>query len=434
MNTMQQSQNPGLILVLGNTGNTGSRVAARLNQKGVPFRGGSRSSSPVFDWNRPAGWGAVLEGIQSVYVAYPQELPIEHATEHIGAFIQHAREAGVKHIVLLTGRGEENGLVQENLLKESGLGWTVIRSAWFSQNFSEGSFADWVDSGELVLPGGRASEPFVDIEDIADVACAALSLPGHMGQVYEVTGPRLLSFGEIAAELTHMLNKPVEFTPVTHAEYRARLKEFGVPESNLALVDFLFQELLDGRNTHLGDGVRKALGREPTDFKAFVQRDLTDRSTRPSGQSVPSYLGAASRAEQIHSFKRFVAEFINGGDEGVLDELVHEDYVYRGPDQEVRGKNGLIHMFRNYRNAFPDLAVTTHNLMADGDKIIMDFSLQGAHKGEFMGMPATGKNFRIRGLIVSRFKEGKITEDWEILDLMTLLNQLEAIPGAALSG
>ena len=423
MNYSQTNQNSGMILVLGNRGKTGRRVAARLNQMGIAFRGGSRSSLPAFDWNEPAGWGAVLEGIESVYLAYPQELPIEGATDHIGTFVQCAREAGVEHIVLLTGRGEEAGLAQENLLKESGLDWTVIRSAWFSQNFSEGGFTDWLDSGELRLPEGRASEPFVDLDDIADVVCAALTLPGHKSQVYEVTGPDLLSLGEVATELADALKKPVTFTPLTHTEYRSSLMEYGLSEDELTVVDFLFKDLLDGRNAHLGDGVQRALGRKPADFKTFVVRELTGDSTSTSKAS------ETGRRHQMHTFKRFVAQFINGGDETVLDELVHDDYVYRGPDQEVRGKSELVQMFRNYRIAFPDLAVTAHNLMGDGDRVMMDFSLQGTHQGEFMGMPATEKSFLIRGLIISRFKEDKICEDWEILDQISLLTQLGAMPG-----
>lgn len=424
MSTIQQRQNPGLILVLGINGNTGSRVAARLQEIGVAFRGGSRTSSPAFDWNYPTGWAAVLEGVESVYVAYPQELPVAHATEHIGAFIEEACKAGVKHMVLLTGRGEEQGLQQEQLLKESGLDWTVIRSAWFNQNFSQGSFTDWMDSGELALPGDRAAEPFVDLEDIAEVACATLCLPGHVGQVYEVTGPDLLSFEEVAAKLS--LKRAVNFVPLSHSAYRAGQKAQGVPEAELALVDFLFQNLLDGRNAHLGDGVQKALGRGPVDFKTFVQRDLIDPDTSSTGQ-----LTLFSPMDHLHTFKRFVTEFINGGNEQVLEDLVHQDYLYRGPGQEVRGKDGLIQLFRTYRDAFPDLAVTTHDLMADSHKVVMDFSLQGTHRGDFMGMPATGNRFCIRGLIVSRFKAGKIANDWEILDQMNLLHQLEAAEKAS---
>lgn len=275
MSKAQQKQSSGLVLVLGGTGNTGRRVTAGLSQMGISFRGVSRTSSPSFDWNKPEGWPAVLDHVKSVYLAYPQELPIQHATKQISAFIDQAQKAGVRHIVLLTGRGEAEGLAQENLLKQSGLHWTVIRSAWFSQNFTEGHFNEWRETGRLTLPEGRASEPFVDIEDLAQVACAALTQAGHNKKIYEVTGPRLISFEEVAADLTQILQKPLTYNPVTHTEYRDQLKAYGVPEDGLDLVDFLFQELLDGRNAYLGDGIQKALGREPTDFKAVMKRDLS---------------------------------------------------------------------------------------------------------------------------------------------------------------
>lgn len=424
MNSMQPStQNPS-ILILGHTGNTGSRVAAHLKQQGIPYRGASRSSSPVFNWSRPEDWDMVLDQVQSVYVTYPQACPMDQATSRISAFIKHAKKAGVQHIVLLTGRGESQALEQEKRLQESGLAWTVIRAAWFSQNFSEGWFTDWQTSGELALPGKRAPEPFVDIEDIAEVACAALTLPGHAGQVYEVTGPDLLSFDGVSNILADVLKKTVHFSPLTQAGYRNHLKQNGVPEDQLSLADFLFETLLDGRNARLGNGVQKALGRAATPFAVFARRELTDREADAGCRMENTDRDSAKQTGNIATFKRFIAEFINGGNEAILNELIQANYLFRSPDHAVRGKDGLIHMFRGYRQAFPNLKVTTHDLMADGDKVMMDFSLQGTHQGNFMGMPPTGNNFNIRGLIISRFEAGKIAEEWEILDLATLHQQL----------
>ena len=425
---MQKIQRP--ILVVGATGNTGRRVTARLEEQGVPVRRGSRASSPPFDWIDSTTWGPALEGVEAVYIAYPQELPLEGATEHIGRFIEQAREASVQRVVLLTGRGEEVGLEQEQRVKDSGLPWTVIRSAWFDQNFTEGSFAEMVQAGELVLPEGRAPEPFVDLEDLADVAVAALTLPGHAGQVYDVTGPRLLTFRDVASGLSLALGRTVTWVPVSLAEFLSGLAEAGATQDTVSLMEFLFGDLLDGRNARLGDGVQRALGREPRDFMAFAQRDLAN-GAEVTMASRNSHAGTKRYIDNTRTIQRFVTEFINGGDEEALDEIVHDDYVYRSPDEDIRGRDGLIGLFRAYRAAFPDLTLTIHDLLADRDKTILDFSLGGTHRGEFMGIPASGRTFRTRGVVISRFLDGRILEEWEILDLMTMFHQLGIHPDGA---
>ena len=272
-NRVKNSQGP--ILVVGDTGKTGRRVAARLEQQAVPFRRASRSSSPPFNWTRAETWRPALEGAGAVYLSYPQDLPIEGATEQIARFVEEAKRSGVQRLVLLTGRGESEGLRQEELVKESGLEWTVIRSAWFDQNFTEGGFAEMLQSGELVLPEGRAPEPFVDLEDLADVAVAALTHSGHAGQIYDVTGPHLLTFEAVASGLSQALGRPVSFVPVSLAAFLTGLAEAGVPADAVVLMEFLFGDLLDGRNAHLGDGVQRALGREPGGFDAFARRELS---------------------------------------------------------------------------------------------------------------------------------------------------------------
>ena len=400
MNEEQHEQSKETILVLGATGKTGRRVASRLQAAGVSLRRGSRSASPAFDWEDDATWDAALSGVQAAYVAYPQDLPIQAATQRIEAFITRAKGAGVQRIVLLTGRGEADGLRQEQMLRASGLEWTVVRSAWFNQNFSEGGFAEMVESGELALPSDRAPEPYVDLDDLAEVVAVALTRPGHSGEVYEVTGPRLLTFLDVATALG------VTYVPLSHAEFIEGLKASGMDEEAIGLMDFLFGPLLDGRNARLGDGVRRALGREPKAFTAFAQRVRNDNA---------------------RTLRRFVTDFINGGDEEVLRELVHTDYVYRTPGEEVFGRDGLAAMFRGYRSAFPDLSLEVQDLLVAGDKTVLDFSLRGTQRGEFMGIPASGRPFDIRGVVISQFRDGKIAEEWELLDVMGMLEQLGAV-------
>ena len=104
---------------------------------------------------------------------------------------------GVEHLVLLSGRGEHHARLGEDVVRNSGLSFTIVRAAWFAQNFSEGYLRDPILAGILPMPGGMIAEPIIDIDDIADVVVAALTEDGHVGELYEVTGPRLMTFAEI---------------------------------------------------------------------------------------------------------------------------------------------------------------------------------------------------------------------------------------------
>ncbi|MFE6872080.1 NmrA family transcriptional regulator [Kitasatospora sp. NPDC057692] len=255
------------VLVTGGTGKTGRRVAERLTALGHTARIGSRTAPVPFDWNDDTTWDAALDGVTAAYLAYSPDLAFPGAVESVGAFARHAAKAGVERLVLLSGRGEEAAQAAEAAVAEAGTGWTVVRCSWFSQNFSESFFLDAVLAGELAVPTGTAVEPFVDADDIADVAVAALTEDGHDGEVYELTGPRLLSFADAAAELSAATGRDIRFTPITVEECREMLAAIGLP------ADFadLFTLILDGRNACLADGVRRVLGREPRDFADFAR-------------------------------------------------------------------------------------------------------------------------------------------------------------------
>ena len=259
-------------LVLGGTGKTGRRVAERLQARGVPMRIGSRSSALPFDWEDRDTWAAALEGATSAYVSYYPDLAVPGAPEAIAALSELAVEAGTRRLVLLSGRGEPEAQRAEQALQESGADWTIVRCSWFSQNFSEGAFVEQVLAGEVALPAGPVPEPFVDVEDIADVAVAALTEDGHAGQLYELTGPRLLRFDEAVAEIAEATGRPVRYVPISNDEFMGGLAQVGVPDDVRSLLAFLFTEVLDGRNAHVTDGVRRVLGREPRDFADYARR------------------------------------------------------------------------------------------------------------------------------------------------------------------
>ncbi len=274
---MSIDQNPtsshtsALTLVLGGTGKTGRRIVAGLEAKGVPVRVGSRSASPSFDWNNEAGWDACLQDVTAVYVNYAPDLAVPGATDAIQAFVDRAKRHGVERLVLLSGRGEEEAQACERIVQDSGLEWTVVRASWFYQNFSEGAFVDMIRSGQITLPVGETMEPFVDVDDIAEVAVAALTEPGHAGEVYEVTGPRLMSFTEVASELSAATEREIHYVQIPHEAFVDGVRDSGAPKEVVWMMDYLFSTVLDGRNAHLTDGIQRALGRPPKDFADYAR-------------------------------------------------------------------------------------------------------------------------------------------------------------------
>ena len=266
-----QSPDNSLILVLGASGKTGRRVADRLEAAGANVRRGSRSAGPAFDWEDPDTWPAVLQDVTSVYVSFFPDLAVPGAPEAVAAFTAAARQAGVRRVVLLSGRGEAEAQRAEEGVAESGLEWTVVRSSFFAQNFSEGAFYDAVMSGEVVLPVEDVREPFIDVEDIADVAVAALTEDGHHGQVYEVTGPRMLTFAEAVGAIAESSGRQVTYTSVSLEAFTAFLAEAGEAAEVIEMLAYLFTEVLDGRNAYVADGVRRAIGRPPRDFAEYVR-------------------------------------------------------------------------------------------------------------------------------------------------------------------
>ncbi len=260
----------GTTLVIGATGKTGRRVAERLAARDLPVRIGSRSADPAFDWESEASWGPALDGVGAVYLTYYPDLAVPGSVESVQAFVDLARQRGVRRLVLLSGRGEEEAERAEEVVKASGIKWTIVRAAWFAQNFSESYLRDPILDGEVVLPVGNVGEPFIDADDIADVAVAALTEDGHAGQLYEVTGPRLMTFAEAVAEIADASGREIHYVQVTPEEYKAAMEELDVPAEFVWLLNYLFTTVLDGRNAHLSDGVQRALGRPPRDFGDYA--------------------------------------------------------------------------------------------------------------------------------------------------------------------
>ncbi|MFI6051509.1 NmrA family transcriptional regulator [Streptomyces violascens] len=276
-NTTQDTQRAGelrqrTVLVTSGTGKTGHRVVERLTARGVQVRSGSRTGEVRFDWADDSTWGAALYGAYAAYVAYYPDLAAPGAVDAMRRFGRLAAANGVRRVVLLSGRGEPEAARAESALREACPDVTVVRAAFFAQNFSEGAMVEGVLAGTVAFPAGDTAEPWVDADDLADVVVAALTEDGHAGQTYELTGPRLLTFAEVTAQLSRATGREIRYVPVSGAEYAELLTQYGLPAPDAAWLAGLFGVLLDGHNASTTDGVKRVLGREPRDFTDFASR------------------------------------------------------------------------------------------------------------------------------------------------------------------
>ncbi len=268
--TDETTPNQRITLVIGASGKTGRRVVDRLMAAGWPVRATSSSGDIQFDWQNESTWSPALAGVDAAYITYYPDLAFPGAADTVGEFADLAVASGVKRLVLLSGRGEEGARLAEDRVRNSGADWTLVRCAFFNQNFSE-TFVEPVRHGVLAMPGGDTAEPLLDAEDIADVVFAALTDDRHIGQLYELTGPRLLTLREAVGELSTAIGREVQYIPVTSKEYAAELIDHEIPEQVAQLLAELIAEVLDGRNSYLTDGVERALGRPPRDFAEYAR-------------------------------------------------------------------------------------------------------------------------------------------------------------------
>lgn len=421
------------ILIIGGTGKTGRRVAEKLTDRGVAIRVASRSAETVFDWNDRSTWHSAIEGVSAVYVTYSPDLAVPEAPRAIEEFAGLAAEYGLERLVLLSGRGEEEAQRCERIILDTNPSWTIVRASWFNQNFSESFFLEPLLGGVLALPAGEVGEPFVDAEDIADVAVAALTETGHEGQIYEVTGPRLLTFTQAVDEIARASGRDLRYVQVPVDSFARELEDNQVPEEVVSLTRYLFETVLDGRNASTSDGVLRALGRAPRDFADYA------RDTAATGLWAVSSTGGAEKASKGHMTKnsnelvmrRFVAEIVNQGEFSSLKEIVDPNYVFRSPGEEVHGPEELEALIAGYRGAFPDLNMAIDELMVADDVTVLAFTLTGTHRGDLLGIPATGRQVNVQGMVRSRFRDGRIAEEWEILDQLSLFEQIGVVGGAS---
>jgi uncharacterized protein YbjT (DUF2867 family) len=268
-------ENASNILVIGGTGKTGRKVVDRLTKLGHNVRVGSRSASPAFDWNDQKTWSEAMQGMEKVYITFQPDLAVPGALEAIEELTKLAKRQQVKKLVLLSGKGEREAELCEQEVIHSGLDHTIVRASWFMQNFSESFFLEPILEGFVALPQAEVRIPFVDTGDIADVAVEALLYDRHNSKIYQLTGPRQLTFKQAIDDLSEAIKRPISFTPITIKAYSEAMKNQGVPSDFVWLIEYLFTEVLGNpNNAEITNDIEMVLGRKPKDFADYIQETV----------------------------------------------------------------------------------------------------------------------------------------------------------------
>src|SRR5688572_10228603 len=229
-------------LITGGTGKTGSRVAHRLDALGHPVRAVTRHSEPRFDWYDDSIWEGALAGCTSAYLTFQPDIGLPGADAILGAFSRRAVALGCTRLVLLSGRGEDAARQAETAFIGAGAEWTILRSAFFFQNFTEAFWAEEIAAGSLTMVESAVGEPFVDADDLADVAVTTLLDPAHIGRIHELTGPRLITFRDIADEIGTAYGRPVEYRQLPVEDYVAALVSMGLRQEDANGLAYVFDQ------------------------------------------------------------------------------------------------------------------------------------------------------------------------------------------------
>ncbi len=209
--------------------------------------------------------------MRAAYINYYPDLGVASSVDVIREFAELALATGCRRLVLVSGRGEVGAELAEEALQASGAEWTIVRCSWFMQNFSETFFVEMLAAGELALPAGDARAPFVDADDIADVAVAALTEDGHAGRLYDLTGPDALTHAEAVEEIGRATGRSLHYVEISMDDFVSALAEQDVPAEEIDLLRYLFTDVLVDSNASVAHGVEQALGRAPRNFREYAR-------------------------------------------------------------------------------------------------------------------------------------------------------------------
>ncbi|WP_109301436.1 NmrA family NAD(P)-binding protein [Aquimarina sp. AU474] len=261
------------ILVLGGTGKTGRKIVDLLGKTNHNVHIGSRSAKPSFDWHQPENWSHSLVGMDKVYITYQPDLAVPGALDAIERLTKEAQKAAVKKLVLLSGKGEKEAQLCEQVVIHSGIDYTIVRASWFNQNFSENFLLDSILDGFVALPQAEVQIPFVDTNDIAQVAVRALLGNEHNGKIYELTGPETITFKQAVTIIAEVTNRAITFVPISIQEYIEGMRRIDLPEDFIWLIEYLFTEVLGNpNNSEITNDIEKILNKKPISFKEYAQK------------------------------------------------------------------------------------------------------------------------------------------------------------------
>lgn len=265
------------VLVLGATGKTGSMVAKRLSAHEVSVRTAARSGADVhFDWDKQATWQEALRGVTRLNLVSPI-LRIDFAGL-VGRFLDHAERAGVRHVTYLSAYGMEHApaevalrAVELDLAARDSLTSTVIRPAWFMEDFSE-TFLQPVND-EIVVPAGDGAESFVSVEDIAAIAAVTLTEPEkHAGRAYAPTGPQALTMAEAAVVISAAAGRTITYRNTDREQWIAAMVSIGIPAEYAAVLRPLTATVASGNGARPNSDVLDVTGTAPVTFAEFAAR------------------------------------------------------------------------------------------------------------------------------------------------------------------
>jgi len=277
-----------MILITGATGKTGGEVARQLAAAGVPFRALVRSPDKaaeipqlgativVGDLADKESLKLALDGVEKAFLVLSndeQQLVLEKQ------FTDAAVAGGVKHLVYLSSLESvpesknpitQNHVAAENYIRKSGLIWTIIRPTFFMQNLAS-SATRIKDAGQIVMPAGNGTVSATDLRDVGEVIRIVLTEPGHENKSYDLTGPELLTFAEIAARFSKVLGTDVQYVDQPMDEFRQILRSINLSEWRVEAVCKELEAIAAGVVDHTTETISELLGRAPTSLDEYIK-------------------------------------------------------------------------------------------------------------------------------------------------------------------
>lgn len=276
----------GSILVIGATGAVGSRVRAGLERRGEavvaasrdPSQAAARADGPArwvaLDLERPESFAPALVGVDRAFlIARPGD---ERADVFAAPLIDAMQRAGVRRVVDISAMGveaQDDAALRkiEVRLERSGLEFVHLRPNFFMQVFCGGPLLPMLRRGEIALPAADAKISYVDAEDIAAVAVAALCEPAHAGRAYTLTGPEALDHHEVAARLAEATGAAMRYTPQGEPATRELLAQAGMPPARVERLIGFYRLVRAGWCAPVSDAVASVLGRPARPFARFAR-------------------------------------------------------------------------------------------------------------------------------------------------------------------